>query len=115
MSREEMKKQNKADWASPELFKAGEAQTNGTDLPPLSDADRRRLLREWTDANTRGDDETRRKVEAEIMKPKVAGGAAPADPQVWNIASYPRSGNHLVRAIVEYASGRESVRSFVYD
>jgi hypothetical protein len=67
MSREEMKKQCTADWASPDLSGAGEDQTNEKGPPPLSDADRRRLLKEWTDANMRGDSEARRRVEAEIL------------------------------------------------
>jgi hypothetical protein len=62
-----MKQQNTADWASPDPSKAGQDQTNGSGPPPLSDADRRRLLREWTDANARGDEEARRRVEAEIL------------------------------------------------
>ncbi len=36
----------------------------------------------------------------------TAAGTACADLKVWNIASYPRSGNHLVRALIEYASER---------
>ena len=67
MSRKEIEKRNNADWASPELFKADEDQTNGTEPSPLSDADRHRLLREWTDANTRGDDQARRRVEDKIL------------------------------------------------
>jgi hypothetical protein len=67
MSRKDMKQQNKADWASPDLFKAGEDQTSGSGPSPLSDEDKRRLFREWTDANTRGDDEARQRVEAEIL------------------------------------------------
>lgn len=35
--------------------------------PPLSDAERARLYREWTDANTRGDVPARRRVEDRIL------------------------------------------------
>lgn len=35
--------------------------------PPLSDDDRARLVREWSDANARGDHAARRRVEAEIL------------------------------------------------
>ena len=62
-----MNKQNRADGASRDLFKAGDDQTNGSGPSSLSDADRRRLFREWTDANMRGDDAARRRVEAEIL------------------------------------------------
>ena len=58
--------QDKADWHSPEPLKTREDQTNAS-VPPLGEQDRHRLLREWTDANTRGDDEARRRVEDEIL------------------------------------------------
>lgn len=35
--------------------------------PSLSEVDQRRLTREWTDANLRGDDAARRLVEDEIL------------------------------------------------
>ena len=60
------KMQNKTDSHSFEPLKAREDQTNAS-APPLSEQDRRRLLREWTDANTRGDDEVHRRVEDEIL------------------------------------------------
>jgi hypothetical protein len=43
------------------------AREGSSALPPLSEADRCRLPREWTDANLRGDDEARRRVEDEIL------------------------------------------------
>ncbi|MEL6101249.1 MAG: hypothetical protein AAFV87_12455 [Pseudomonadota bacterium] len=62
-----MKQKNEADWASPDPSGAGADQTHDTGPPPLSDADRRRLARDWTDANARGDNEARQRVEAEIL------------------------------------------------
>jgi len=43
------------------------ARGDSSEPPPLSEADRRRLPREWTDANLRGDDAARRLVEDEIL------------------------------------------------
>ena len=31
------------------------------------------------------------------------------NPKAWHILSYPRSGNHLVRALVEFSSGRPTL------
>lgn len=62
-----MKQKNDADWASPDPSGAGADQTHDTGRPPLSDADRRRLARDWTDANARGDNVARRRVEEEIL------------------------------------------------
>ena len=67
MSREGMKNQDTAYRATPDLFTAGVDLTNGSGPPPLSDADQRRLVREWSDANTRGDDEARCRIEEEIL------------------------------------------------
>lgn len=61
-----MKRQQKADENPSNQLVAREDQTNAS-APPLSEQDRRRLLREWTDANTRGDDAARRRVEDEIL------------------------------------------------
>ena len=61
-----MKMQDKADWPYSKPFEAREDQKKAS-VPPLSEQDRRRLLREWADANTRGDDEARRRVEDEIL------------------------------------------------
>ena len=61
-----MNRQDKTDSLSSVRLKAREDQTNAS-VPPLSEQDRRRLLREWTDANTRGDDDARRRVEDEIL------------------------------------------------
>lgn len=61
-----MEMQDKADWHSSKPLVAREDQKKAS-VPPLSEQDRRRLLREWTDANTRGDDEARRRVEDEIL------------------------------------------------
>ncbi len=58
--------QDKADWHSSAPLETRQDQTNAS-VPPLSEQDRRRLFREWTDANTRGDDEARRLVEVEIL------------------------------------------------
>jgi len=58
--------QDKADWHSSEPLETRKDQTNAS-VPPLSEQDRHRLLREWTDANTRRDDEARRRVEDEIL------------------------------------------------
>ena len=58
--------QNKTDSHSFEPLKAREDQTNAS-APPLSEQDRRRLHREWTDASTRGADEVRRRVGDEIL------------------------------------------------
>lgn len=44
-----------------------ETATRQSDLPPLSEEDRCRLLREWTDANARCDLDARRRIEAEIL------------------------------------------------
>jgi hypothetical protein len=44
-----------------------EAPARQSELPPLSEDDRRRLLREWTEANMRGDLAARRRVRAEIL------------------------------------------------
>jgi hypothetical protein len=46
---------------------AAETSTRRNDLPPLSEDDRRRLMREWSDANARGDLDARRRIEAEIL------------------------------------------------
>ena len=69
--------QNKADWHSSEPRKNREDQTKAS-LPPLSEQDRRRLLKEWTDANTRGDDAARRRVEDEILGRPAPRNAADA-------------------------------------
>lgn len=61
-----MKMQDRADWHSSEPFKAREDETDAS-VPPLSRQDANRLLREWADANMRGDVEARRLVEDEIL------------------------------------------------
>jgi hypothetical protein len=45
------------------------------ELPPLSDDDRRRLLKEWADANARGDLDARRRIKAEILGHDPTGTA----------------------------------------
>ncbi|WP_397542248.1 hypothetical protein [Roseovarius salis] len=37
-------------------------------------------------------------------RPGISGDTGAGATSVWNIASYPRSGNHLVRTLVEYAA-----------
>lgn len=54
---------------------AAETPTRQNDLPPLSEDDRRRLLREWTDANARGDLDARRRIKAEILGHDPTGTA----------------------------------------
>lgn len=58
--------QDKADWPYSKPIETREDQKKSS-VPPLSERDRRRLIREWTDANMRGDDEARRRVEDEIL------------------------------------------------
>ena len=55
-----------SDWHSSRPLEAREDQKKAS-VAPLSEQDRRRLLREWADPNTRGDDAARRRVEDEIL------------------------------------------------
>ncbi|MEM7026059.1 MAG: hypothetical protein AAF637_26300 [Pseudomonadota bacterium] len=43
------------------------APKHPNDLPVLSEDDRHRLLREWADANARGDLDARQRIRAEIL------------------------------------------------
>lgn len=54
---------------------AAETPKGQNSLPPLSEEDRRRLLREWADANARGDHDARRRIKAEILGHDPAGTA----------------------------------------
>jgi hypothetical protein len=63
---ETVKKQGKPGWIGSRRLADTDDRVEAS-APPLSERDRYRLLREWTDANTLGDDEARRSVEDEIL------------------------------------------------
>lgn len=54
---------------------AASAPKQPNDLPVLSEDDRRRLLKEWSDANARGDVDARQRVKAEILGQDPTGSA----------------------------------------
>ena len=61
-----MTQQDKLRWIGSRRHAAGD-DAGKASAAPLSEQDRHRLLREWTEANTLGDEDARRRVEDEIL------------------------------------------------
>ena len=61
-----MTQEGKPDWNGARQLAAGMDARNAS-APPLSEQDRHWLLKEWTDANTLGDDTAQRRIQDKIL------------------------------------------------